>query len=133
MVNYLDEKAKDGYKTAIFFSDATAGSQNRSYTLVAAFLDFLRRNTSIKEIHHIFFEPGHSQNEGDSIHSSIERASRKVTVMFPEEWVGIIKMAQPNNPLNVRRLSHRDFRNYKALAATLFGTPQTHTNQKPNG
>ena len=124
--DFISEKVAEGYTSVIALSDAT-GSQNRSYILVAAFLDIIR-TTGLTEINHIFFETGHSQNEEDSIHSSIERASRNVTVTSPDEWFGIIKVAQPANPLTVERLTYRDFGGYKELATKFFSRSPKTTN-----
>ena len=129
LMDYLSEKAMEGYSSIVAFSDAT-GSQNRSYILIAAFLHIIKI-TGLMEINHIFFESGHSQNEGDSIHSSIERASKKLTVTSPDEWVGIIKVAQSANPLALKRLTHRDFKSFKELATKFFSNvPKTCDGEK---
>lgn len=90
--------------------------KNRSYT---AYL-YIIKMTGLVELNHLFFESGHSQNESDSIHSSIERASKHLTVISTNEWVGIIKAAETVNPLSVKRLTHRDFKCFKELSGKIF-------------
>ena len=54
-----------------------------------------------EEIEHIFFLSGHSQNEGDSMHSVIERSSRHVSVYTPTQWAQTMRTAKGHAPLHI--------------------------------
>lgn len=69
---------------SLFFSDNCAG-QNKNKAIVGMYLHAM--NTfNIDSICHYYLEPGHTQNEGDSMHALIERSARRVNVYTPMQW-----------------------------------------------
>lgn len=120
--NYLQHLDNNpNCETVAAFSDATC-SQNRNYTVASMLLYFVQRSRHIKQVNLIFFESGHSQNEGDSIHASIERNSRHISVYTPQHWVGIIRTANKQKPLHVYELSEDDFKDWKEVKGHIFPT-----------
>lgn len=59
-------------------------------------------NLDIGSIEHKFLITGHSQNEGDSMHSCIEKEKTRVLksgpVYVPSQWAPIVKMAKKRKP-----------------------------------
>ena len=49
---------------------------------------------SIDKITHNYFERDHSYMEGDSVHATIENATKRIEVYSPEDWVAAIKTAK---------------------------------------
>ena len=68
-------------KVTLLFSD-TFGRQNRNKNFLSM-LWYARHKFQFVEIEHVFFVRGHSQNEADSMHSVIERASKNFPVYTP--------------------------------------------------
>lgn len=73
-----------------------------------------------EKIEHVFFVPGHSQNEGDSMHSVTERSSRHVAVYTPSQWAQNMRVAKRHTPLYiVEELVQSDFFDFKKVAGLL--------------
>ena len=81
---YLERISKEGVKKVTLFSDS-CGGQNRNKNFLTT-LWYALSKFEFEEIEHIFFVSGHSQNNGDSMHSVIERSSRHVSVYTPTQW-----------------------------------------------
>lgn len=45
------------------------------------------------EINHLFFEPGHSLMEVDSVHAQIEKTSKKIVIYDPSGWYAVVKQS----------------------------------------
>lgn len=84
-----------------FFSDNCAG-QNRNRNIVTLYL-YCAVNFNIK-ITHNFLEKGHTQNEGDSIHSTIERASRNIDIFVPSQWYTLARTACKKKPYVIKEM-----------------------------
>lgn len=74
----------------------------------------------IKSITHKFLIRGHTQNEGDTAHSIIEKAIKKAKksgpIYVPEQYVQIIRFAKKNgNPFVVEEQNYSDFYDLKKL------------------
>lgn len=52
--------------------------------------DALHSHPSLKEINLIFFQPGHTYMECDTMHSTIERESRHQKIYTPNDWIKIV-------------------------------------------
>lgn len=80
-----------GIKEFRFWSDNCAG-QNRNRIV------FYMYAHAAKEfgvtITHRFLEKGHTQNEGDSVHSVIERAAEHKIIYTPDEWKLLVRWAK---------------------------------------
>ncbi len=88
---FINEKSCLGTKEFKFFSD-NCGGQNKNKTIVAMYLHASR--TFNVKITHYFLERGHTQNEGDSVHATIERASRNINIYSPQQWYTVVRTAK---------------------------------------
>lgn len=75
---------------------------------------------NIKSITHKFLITGHTQNEGDSVHSVIERGIARCLksggIYTPDQYVQIIRNARKTgSPYKVIELIHEDFLSIKTL------------------
>lgn len=78
----------------------------------------------LNSITHKFLIAGHTQNEGDSVHSVIEkqikRSLKSGPIYVPSQYVQIIKEAKKTGePLRVNELSHNDFISLKSLISDM--------------
>ena len=72
-----------------FFSDTYGGQQqNSNFSMMCLFSE---QNFLLKIINHKYFESGHSQMEGDSVHSTIERATKNLDVYTPNDWCTAVR------------------------------------------
>ncbi|CAK1553188.1 unnamed protein product [Leptosia nina] len=67
------ENHPSGDIDVIFYSDNCCGQQKNKYLLTA----YAVFNMRVKSITHKFLIRGHSQNEGDNVHSVIENYTKK--------------------------------------------------------
>lgn len=111
LMMYVLEKTKDGIKTFLFYSD-NCGSQNRNNFLYSLY-NYLTVNYGVT-IRHTYLERGHTQNEGDSAHSLIERASKNVPVYSPEQWYTLVRTGKRINPFKVIELSQENIFDLKS-------------------
>ena len=111
---WLEEKDKLQYKHIILYSD-TCGGQTRNRIFCTALILFLNRCANIQTIEQKFFEAGHSQSEGDSMHSAIEQQFRNKKISLPSEYQTCMKSANKKKPYIVTELLHGDFTNFDKL------------------
>ncbi|KAF2895531.1 hypothetical protein ILUMI_10644 [Ignelater luminosus] len=67
------------------------------------------------QIYHKFLEKNHTQNEGDSVHSVIEKAARNIPMFTPSQWYTLVGTASRRKPYSVTELSLEDIYNLKDL------------------
>lgn len=87
--------------------------------MIALYL-YAVEHLEIQSITHKYLIRGHTQNEGDAIHSIIEksvtRAKKSGPIYVPDQYVSLIRNAKKRgNPLQVKELSFEDFYDLKAL------------------
>ncbi|KAK5648032.1 hypothetical protein RI129_002924 [Pyrocoelia pectoralis] len=79
----------------IFCSDNCVG-QNKNKIVVSMYL-YAMCNTEVNSIVHKFLTVGHTQNEGDSMHSVIERQKKRALksepIFVPSQWPPLMKTA----------------------------------------
>ena len=94
MYNILKENTI--YRKLYFVTDGCCG-QFKNQFVASMFLYATRTLHHVQEINHIFLESGHSQQEGDSMHSCIEKAAKHLPVFSIENWrtVGLIARTNP--------------------------------------
>lgn len=95
LILFIDEQVKKGIKEFSFYSDNCSG-QNRNKYLYTLY-NYLTNKHTIK-IRHSYLEKGHTQNEGDSVHSLIERASKNIPIYLPDQWYTLVRTAKRSNP-----------------------------------
>ena len=71
---------------------------------------------NLRSITQKYLEKGHTQNEGDTIHSKIEKTSKNLSIYTTSQWAAIIRTAPPSNPYKAHELNHCDFFNFKESA-----------------
>ena len=117
--DFLEKEHNNGAKEAILFADA-CGGQNRNKN-VLSMLWLARHKFDFNKVELNFFVTGHSQNEGDSIHSLIEKKSKTKPVYTPAQWAQRIRDAKKSKPqLKVYEVSKDFFRDFKKVAAKLI-------------
>ena len=80
----------------------------------------IRKYPNIKSISHKFLIRGHTQNEGDSAHTTIEREMNRILkggqIFTPDQFIAAIRSAKKTGkPYKVIELTHEQFHNVKAL------------------
>ena len=97
---------KDGKKVIHSFCDR-CGSQNCNKMIVIAISKAVRL-PDIDEITLNFLVSGHSQNENDTAHSVIEKATNKRTIYTTAQWETAIQMASKSHETKVNVIQHGD-------------------------
>lgn len=67
-----------------------------------------------------FLLTGHTFNEGDSVHSAIEKASSNVDVYTPTHWGMVIRSASHRRQYIVKEIMTEDFFDFKDLSKNLL-------------
>ena len=116
--SYLNELRNQQVKNIILFSDS-CGRQNRNKNFLSM-LWYALGTMIYRSIEHVFFVSGHSQKEGDSVHSTIERSSRNIAVYTSNQWAQQMRSAKrKRSRYIVKELDKRDFYNFKKVAELL--------------
>jgi hypothetical protein len=112
LLDFIKANVERGYKDFRFWSDNCAG-QNRNRIVYSLYV-FAAKKYNIS-ITHRFLEKGHTQNEGDSVHSVIERSSQAKTIYTPDEWRILVRWAKnEGEPYIVRNMTQIDFFDFKS-------------------
>lgn len=83
LLKFINMEGQRGIKYISFYSDGCAGQNKNRY--VFALYQYAIKKGCIETITHRFFETGHSQNEGDSMHSLIERSMKNKVLYTPDQ------------------------------------------------
>lgn len=112
LLHYVEMQVKKGVEQFSFFSD-NCGEQNRNKYLFSLYNHLtLKHSVTIRDT---YLERGHTQNEGDSVHSVIERAARNIPVYTPNQWISIVRLARRTKPYEVVELFQSDVYNLNTL------------------
>ena len=113
-IKYMSSKGK---KKFIFYSDnCIPQNKNRFYV---SMLWHCIHTMDIESISHKYLEKGHTQNENDSMHSAIERSSRKIEIYSTAEWAAVIRCACRKKPFKVQMMDQTNFYDFKQLSENL--------------
>lgn len=87
--------------------------------MIATYLYAVER-LNISSITHKYLVRGHTQNEGDAVHSIIERSLKRTKrsgpIYVPGQYVSVIRHAKKKgNPIKVKEMGYKDFLDIKAL------------------
>ena len=111
----LEHSLPKGVQEIVFYSDNCAG-QNRNHIIATMYAKVVA-STEIKVITHKFLEHGHTQNEGDSMHSTIEAEIGRTPVYSPQQYYIMARLAKKRGkPYVVTELAGEDFLDFKGLA-----------------
>lgn len=106
-------------KDVVFYSDNCA-AQNKNKFLISMYAYCVKR-FNIKSISHKYLTIGHTENEGDSMHSCIERETKRVMrngpIYIPAEFTTIVKSSKKTGrPFIVKELQTSDIMDWKKLS-----------------
>jgi hypothetical protein len=104
LYHWLCEEDKQGAQQIVIYSDTCAG-QNRNRIISTMIIFFLHNSINTVVVEQKYFESGHSQNECDSMHSSLENKYRKRDVHLPSQYEQLAREARPKMPYKVVSLS----------------------------
>ena len=94
--HFIKKKVSEGKKQFIFYSDnCCSQNKNRFYVTM---LWFCIQKFKIQSITHRYLEKGHTQNENDAVHATIESVSRNIPVFTSSQWAAIIRSARRDQP-----------------------------------
>ena len=77
----------------VLFADNCPG-QNKNRFVTQMILLAVMKFKNIKLIQLVFLERGNTQNENDSIHSTIEKGKKGITIFHPFQWVALVQGAR---------------------------------------
>lgn len=102
----------------IFYSDNCCGQQKNKYLLSA--YAYAVSNMRVKSITHKYLIRGHSQNEGDNVHSVIEKQVKRHIksgpIYTPQQYITLIRAAKKSGPAyKVHEMTHDRFYDLKSL------------------
>lgn len=103
----------------VFYTDNCSG-QNKNRFIFCLYMLAITKCKFIKSITHKFLITGHTQNEGDHVHSVIEkqisRYKKAAPIYVPDQFVSLIRQAKRKEPLyHVKEMTHSDFFDLKDL------------------
>ena len=113
----LKKVAKMGKKRFILYSD-NASSQNKNKFYITM-LWYALNVFGLHSVEHKYLIAGHTQNENDSVHSTIENSTRKKEIYSTSQWAAVIRMARAGKGYIVKEMSVSDFVNFKQVAENL--------------
>lgn len=85
---FIEIKVKEGILVFIFWSDNCGGQNKNKYLFSMYTYAAAKFNVNI---YHRFLEKGHTMNEADSMHATIERAGKCESVYKPQGWYDIMR------------------------------------------
>jgi hypothetical protein len=114
VLKFIEKYNGIGVNDFYFYSDNCAG-QNKNRIILAMYL-YCAEKYSVS-ITHRYFEKGHTQNEGDSMHSVIERAKKNKTIYVPDQIYFLAENAKTaGKPYNVKIMEQDDFYDFKSIS-----------------
>ncbi|CAG9773423.1 unnamed protein product [Ceutorhynchus assimilis] len=124
VLRYIEEKALSTEEELefIFYTDNCSGQQKNKF-MIHLYQYAIQEFANIKSITHKFLIKGHTQNEGDSAHSMIEREVKRVLksgpIYTPDNFISIIRSAKKTGrPYKVIEMTHENFYNIKGLTGS---------------
>lgn len=119
----INQNNSNANREVIFYSDNCAGQQKNKF-MVALYLYAVRKFENIKSITHKYLIKGHTQNEGDSAHSLIERQMKRHLrggpMYTPAAFISVIHLAKTKGePFKVHEMNFEDFSDIKTLATDI--------------
>ena len=112
---FLVKKRAAGISKCHLFADRCGGQNCNRMVVIALHVSFVELDFEILTLH--FLVTGHSQNENDSAHSTIEMKAKNVNVYTTEMWEGVITCAFQKNDVAVRPIQYTDIINFKSKDA----------------
>lgn len=119
-IKNLSEKSSDQNILHITFYSDNCSGQNKNKYITSLYAYMVAKLPNIGSITHKFLITGHTQNEGDNVHSLIEKEIKKSLksgpIYSPHEYISLIKSAKKSGtPFKVHELSYDAIIDLKAL------------------
>jgi len=97
----------------VFYSDNCCGQQKNQF-MISLYQYAIKKLGFINSITHTFLIKGHTQNEGDSVHSVIEKTVSRTLkggpIYTPDQYITLIRTSKKTGqPYQVIELTHEDF------------------------
>ena len=125
---FLKDQSSKGKRKFVFFSDNCCGQNKNRYVLSMYW--YCMNVFKLERITHKFLEKGHTQNENDSIHATIERASKNISIYTTLQWSATIRSARRKNPYIVKEMNLKDFFDFKNVSENLKNFTLNQENEK---
>lgn len=123
--SYLKDltKSTDDKNDVIFYTDNCYG-QNKNRYIASMYLYCVNTLNNVQSITHKFLVTGHTQNEGDSMHSVIEKEKKRVlkgtNIYVPSQWIPVIALAKKTGKsYSVHEVEQSDIFDLKALTSKI--------------
>ena len=114
--DFLDAMSKEEKKNLLYADNCAAQNKNK---YLASMYCYAIQKLNFESIEQKYLEKGHTQNENDSVHACIERASRPVCVYTTPQWAAVIRTACRKNPYHVKEMDLPDFFYFKSISKLL--------------
>ena len=92
LAKFIEEKSNGGCKDLTLFYDNCPGQNRNSF--VAFMLNETNKTLHMDKLCLTFLQKGHTENEKDSVHSVIERATKHAVIYSPEQWYSAVRTAR---------------------------------------
>ena len=89
----IDEARNNNTREVTIYSDNCMG-QNKNSAVALMYAKVVATIPTIDVITHKFLEKGHTENEGDSMHSVIEKSIGKIPVYIPHQYYTLVRSAK---------------------------------------
>lgn len=116
LLKYVTSEIQKGKDTFLFWSD-NCGPQNKN-SMVFSLYQWMAKNFHIN-ITHRFLIKGHTQNEGDNVHSKIETHTRHMDIFAPSMWYEQIFLASKKRKYSVIEMTINDFLSFDSISKPL--------------
>lgn len=91
LLHFIEKRVNEGIVNFTCYADNCAGQNKNKMVFVMLAYASVKFNVNIKLT---FLETGHTQNEGDAVHATIEQYARKRKVYSEHKWCDIIRNAK---------------------------------------
>ena len=95
----------------VLFAENCLG-QNKNRYIIQMMSLAVRKFKKLKSVQLVFLERGHTQNN-NSIHSTIEKSKKEITIFHPFQWVTLIQGACKARPYIVETMDTHDFLSFE--------------------
>lgn len=130
LIKHLSERLKEGVTNLILWSDS-CGGQNRNIKLTLMLKAFLTDHPTLEKIYIRFLESGHSFLPNDTDFGKIECALKyQQRVYLPEDYMNTMRTCKKNKPLQVHRMTPKDFLGAANLEKLITNRKKTVTGEK---
>ena len=115
--DFFQKMVAKGVKSITTYSDNCSGQNRNRYFI--AMLWYSHKILKLKTVKHKFLEKGHTQNENDSVHSTIEQASKNISLYTTAQFATIVQMARRKHPYTVTEMTFDNFFDFKLMETNI--------------